>query len=62
VPRVVRFSQLGFNAAETGKTVGMKPKTMFYTAVGFATYKIGKRFAKRKARRALSGSSSDKSA
>ena len=40
----------------------MKPKTMFYTAVGFATYKIGKRFAKRKARRALSGSSSDKSA
>jgi hypothetical protein len=40
----------------------MKPRTMFYTAVGFATYKIGKRFAKRKARQALSGSSSDTSA
>ena len=40
----------------------MKPKTMFYTAVGFATYKIGKRVAKRKARQALRGSPPDKGA
>lgn len=35
----------------------MKPKTMFYTALGFATYKVGKHVAKRKARAALKGSS-----
>jgi hypothetical protein len=40
----------------------MKPKTMFYAAVGFATYKIGKRVAKRKARQALLGSPPDKGA
>jgi hypothetical protein len=38
----------------------MKPKTMFYTAVGFVTYKVGKQIAKRKARQALSGSQPDK--
>lgn len=41
---------------------GMKPKRMFYTAVGFVTYKVGKRVAKRKASRALHGESSDKGA
>jgi hypothetical protein len=40
----------------------MKPKTMFYTTVGFVTYKVGKRFAKRKARRALRATSPDKGA
>jgi hypothetical protein len=38
----------------------MKAKTMFYTALGFVTYKVGKQIAKRKAREALSGSQSDK--
>jgi hypothetical protein len=38
----------------------MKPKTMFYTAVGFVTYKAGKIFAKRKVREALHGSDTDK--
>jgi hypothetical protein len=38
----------------------MKAKTMFYTALGFATYKVGKQMAKRKARAALSGSRTDK--
>jgi hypothetical protein len=28
-------------------------KTMFYTALGFATYRIGKSVAKKKARKAL---------
>jgi hypothetical protein len=37
----------------------MKPKTMFYTAVGFVTVKIGKHVAKRKARQVLHGKSSD---
>jgi hypothetical protein len=39
----------------------MKPKTMFYVAVGFVTYKVGKQVAKRKARKALHGSPPDKS-
>jgi hypothetical protein len=52
----------GFRCDRCGEHFGMKPKTMFYTAVGFATVKIGKRFAKRKAREALSGSSPDKGA
>ena len=38
----------------------MKPKTMFYTGLGFVTYKVGKVLAKRKAREALAGSKSDK--
>jgi len=38
----------------------MKPKTMFYTAVGFVTYKVGKIFAKRKAREVLRGSDTEK--
>jgi hypothetical protein len=38
----------------------MKAKTMFYTAVGFVTYKVGKQIAKRKARETLSGSHTDK--
>jgi hypothetical protein len=38
----------------------MKAKTMFYTAIGFVTYKVGKQIAKRKAREALSGSRTDK--
>jgi hypothetical protein len=38
----------------------MKPKTMFYTALGFVTYKVGKQIAKRKAREALTGSQPDK--
>ena len=37
----------------------MKPKTMFYAALGFVTYKVGKTIAKRKAREALSGSGTD---
>ena len=37
----------------------MKPKTMFYAAVGFTTYKVGKLVAKRKARQALHGSDAD---
>jgi hypothetical protein len=40
----------------------MKAKTMFYTALGFATYKVGKHIAKRKARQALTGTPPDKSA
>ena len=40
----------------------MKPKTMFYTAVGFATVKVGKHLAKRKARQVLLGQSSGKNA
>ena len=43
-----------------GVRTGMKPKTMFYAAVGFVTYKVGKQVAKRKARRALHGSDADK--
>jgi hypothetical protein len=31
----------------------MKLKTRFYAALGYATYRIGKRTAKRKMRRAL---------
>ncbi len=31
----------------------MKLKTTFYTALGFATFQVAKRVAKRKARRAL---------
>ena len=38
----------------------MKAKTMFYTAVGFVTYKVGKIFAKRKASEALRGSDAEK--
>jgi hypothetical protein len=38
----------------------MKPKTMFYASLGFATFKVGKILAKRKARAALSGSKSAK--
>ena len=38
----------------------MKPKTMFYTAVGYVTYKVGKIVAKRKAREALRGSDAEK--
>jgi hypothetical protein len=33
----------------------VKAKTMFYTALGFVTYKVGKVFAKRKARELLAG-------
>lgn len=40
----------------------MKPKTMVYTAVGFVTVMVGKRVAKRKAKQALHGRSSDKDA
>jgi hypothetical protein len=40
----------------------MKPKTMFYAAVGFVTVKVGKRVAKRKAKEALLGQSSGKDA
>ena len=39
----------------------MKPKTMFYAALGFVTFKVGKKLAKRKARAALGGTDSDKS-
>ncbi len=34
----------------------MKAKTMLYAAVGFMTVKVGKRVAKRKARKALNRS------
>jgi len=34
----------------------MKPKTMFYAAVGFIAVKVGKRVAKQKARKALQSS------
>jgi hypothetical protein len=44
----------------TGYPARMKPKTMFYTAVGFVTYKAGKIFAKRKAREMLRPSDTDK--
>ena len=40
----------------------MKPKTMFYTAVGFVTVKVGKQVAKRKAKQAIFGQPSDKDA
>jgi hypothetical protein len=39
---------------------GMKPKTMFYAAVGLVTYKVGRQVAKRKARQALHGSDTEK--
>jgi hypothetical protein len=38
----------------------MKPRTMFYTALGFVTYKVGKVFAKRKAREVLAGSDNER--
>jgi hypothetical protein len=39
----------------------MKPKRMFYTGLGFVTYKVGKILAKRKVQAALHGPKSDKS-
>ena len=33
----------------------MKLKTAMYTALGFATYRFGKLYAKRKGKRALKG-------
>ena len=44
-----------------GCPVGMKPKRMFYTGLGFVTYKVGKILAKRKVQAALHGPKSDKS-
>lgn len=37
------------------REASVKPKTVFYTAVGFVTYKAGKIFAKRKVREVLAG-------
>ena len=31
----------------------MKPKTAFYAALGFVTYKVGKLYAKRKGKQAI---------
>jgi hypothetical protein len=50
----------GFGSSASGYREWMKPKTMFYTALGFATYKVGKHMAKRKARQALAGQTPDK--
>jgi hypothetical protein len=52
-------------ASSVGKRVlwyhtGMKPKTMLYAALGYTTFKVGKLFAKRRVRSALSDRSKRK--
>ena len=45
----------GLAIRRTGKRWVMKLKTAMYAALGYATFKFGKLYAKRRARQAITG-------